>query len=326
MEKSSAKFNPMRYRIAIVGLLCTLITACHGSASSLQPAQLQQSVTAAGKASRLIFSSSASNSTIDYYVKGTGPNNPVAGSLSGSFENPEGIAIDAHGDIYVANSNAKNVLVYAAGSSSPTGTLDDPNEFPVGVTVGSDGTVYVANLDGPIGASGDVVVYSPGASEPTQTLHDECFLHVLGVALDEHGNLFASCQASPGGGHGGIVEFKAGSTKGKQTHITLAGPGGIGFDGAGHLLAIDGSGSGATLNVYNVGSPKPIDKLPLPGAAIYFSFDRNSKELYVADYSLGEIDVFKYSPSKLMQINKITNGMSPSSGNIGIANTPPQKE
>jgi hypothetical protein len=316
----------MRYRIAIVGLLCTLVAGCSGGASSSQPAQVQPSVVAAGKASHLIYSVSASNNTIDYYVKGTGPNNPVAGSLSGSFSNPEGIAIDSHGDIYVANSNAENILVYAAGSSSPTGSLDDPNEFPVGVAVGPDGTVYAANLDGPIGASGDVVVYAPGSSEPTQTLHAKCFLHVIGVALDKHGNLFASCQVAPGAGHGEVVEFKPGSAKATQTHITLEGAGGLGFDGAGHLLVIDGSGSSVTLNVYNVGSSKPIHKLKLPGAAIYFSFDRNSKELYVADYALGEIDVFRYTPSKLTQINTITNGMSASGGNIGIANTPAQQE
>jgi DNA-binding beta-propeller fold protein YncE len=192
------------------------------------------------------------------------------------------------------------------------------------VTVGPDGTAYVANLDGPIGASGDVVIYAPGSSEPTKTLHDKCFLHVLGVALDKHGNLFASCEISPGAGHGEVVEFKAGSTKGTQTHISLGSAGGLGFDGAGHLLAIDVNGP--TLNVYNVGNPKPINALKLPGASIYFSFSRDSKELYVADYAQGEIDVFRYSPNKLTQINKITNGMSPSSGNIGIANTPIQRE
>jgi NHL repeat len=314
----------MRYRTAMVALLCVFVAGCDGSAASPQRAMLPESVPAAGKESQLIFSSSASNNTIDYYVKGTGPNNPVAGSLSGSFSNPEGIAVDAHGDLYVANNNAENVLVYTAGSTSPTGTLDDPGEFPVDVTVGPDGTVYVANLDGPIGASGGVVVYAPGSSEPTTTLHDKCFLRVLGVALDKHGDLFASCQIAPGYGHGEVVEFKAGSTKGIQTHIALGTAGGLGFDGAGHLLAIDVNAP--TLNVYNVGNPKPIDVLKLPGASIYFSFARHSKELYVADYALGEIDVFRYSPSKLTQINTITDGMSASSSNIGIANTPAQQQ
>jgi hypothetical protein len=319
----------MRYKLVIAALSCALAAGCYESSTSAPPPQSSAARSArfdwaAHKESRLIFSASASNNTVDYYVKGTGPNNPVAGSLSGTFSAPEGIGIDSKGDVYVANGNAENVLVYAAGSSSPTGTLDDPNEFPIGVTVGPDGTVYVANIDGPIGASGDVVVYAPGSSEPTKTLHAKCFLHVLGVALDKNGNLFASCDIAPGAGHGSVIEFKAGSTTGIATHITLGSAGGLGFDGAGHLLAIDVNGP--TLNVYNVGNPKPIDKLKLPGASIYFSFGRHSNVLYVADYSLGEIDVFRYSPSKLTQINKITNGMSSSSGNIGIANTPPQQD
>jgi NHL repeat len=321
----------MRNRIAIVGLSCTLVAGCYGNnaaAPTVQPpagaAQPHRVNPALGKASRLIFSSSSSNSTIEYYVKGTGPNNPVAGSLSGNFSNPEGIAIDARGNVYVANTGDKNVLVYAAGSSAPTGTLDDPGEFPADVTVGPDGTVYVANVFGPIGASGDVVVYAPGASEPSETLQDKCFRHVIGVALDTHGNLFASCDASPGSGHGQVGEFKAGSSKGTQTHIALGNAGGLGFDDDGHLVAVDGSGP--TLNVYDVGHPKPIDKLKLPGASIYFSFGRHSKELYVADYALGEIDVFHYRANKLTQVNAITNGISASSGNIGVANTPAQQE
>jgi hypothetical protein len=321
----------MRYRIAIIGLSCTLATGCYGNAPTAPTAQPPANAAhsyrvnpAARKESRLIFSSSSSNSTIYYYVKGTGPNNPIAGSLSGSFSNPEGIGIDTHGDIYVANTGAKNVLVYAAGSSSPTGTLADPGEFPVDVTIGPDGTVYVANVFGPIGASGDVVLYSPGSSEPTETLHDKCFLHVIGVALDKHNNLFASCDSTPGSGHGAVVEFKAGSTKGIQTHIALGNAGGLGFDDVGHLLAIDGSGP--SLNVYDVGNSRPIYKLPLPGASIFFSFGRHSKQLYVADYALGEIDVFHYSPRKLTRVNTITKGMSSSSGSIGIATTPAQQE
>ena len=47
--------------------------------------------------------------------------------------------------------------------------------------------------------------------------------------------------------------------------------------------------------------------------------------LYVADYGLGEIDVFRYQPNALKQIDKITNGITPSNDNLGIANTPPQR-
>lgn len=321
----------MRYRIAIVGLSSLLAAGCSNAPSSVSSVPAAQLVQKASRAdelpageSRLVFSSSSSNNTVQYYLKGTGPNNPVAGSLSGTFSSPEGIGIGSGGDIYVANTGAKDVLVYPAGSTYPTSTLDDPNEFPADVAVGSDGTVFVANVFGPMGIPGDVTVYAPKSDEPTKTLKDACFLHVMGVALDRHGNLFVSCNARPGSGFGSVIEFKAGSTKGTPTHIKLANAGGVGFDGAGHLLVIDSQGP--TLNVYNVGSPRPIDKLALPGAALYFSFNRSSTELYVADYSLGEIEVFRYTPRRLKEINKITNGMSSSSGNIGIADTPAQQQ
>jgi hypothetical protein len=45
----------------------------------------------------------------------------------------------------------------------------------------------------------------------------------------------------------------------------------------------------------------------------------------VADYDLGEIDVYDYAPSALTQTNTITNGILPSNYNLGIAVYPPQQ-
>jgi hypothetical protein len=271
----------------------------------------------------LIFSALASNNTIDYYVKGTGPNNPVGGSLSGSLASPEGMATDSAGDLYVANTEDKNVLVYARGSNSPTATLNDPGEFPADVAVAADGTVYVANVFGPMFAPGNVVIYAPGSSSPTKTLTNKHFNHVIGVALDRNGNLFVSCNGNLGSGSGGVVEFKSGSVEGRDTHISLHAAGGVGFDRDGHLVVIDQDA--ATLNVYDIGNPKPIHQLALPGDAYYFAFNKESTRVYVADYGLSEIDVFRYRPSALTLVNKITNGISASSGNIGIAATPAQQ-
>jgi len=308
-------------------LAVVLVAGCSGgataynSAASFETRALrapQDDTRSAG----LIYDSSFGGNDVDYYLKDTGPNNPVAGSLSGDFNNPLGIGVDSHGDLYVANSGAENVLVYAKGSTSPTNTLSDPDKFPDDVAIGSDGTVYVSNGFGPMGASGNVAVYSAGATSPTQYLYSRDFLHVIGVALDKAGDLFVSCNATPGGG-GTVVEFPAASTKGKQTHISLGSAGGVGFDSAGHLLAIDQQTP--SLNVYEVGKKKPLYQLTLPGTSAYFAFNKDSTVLYVADYGLGEVDVFHYKPNALKQIDKITNGIEPSNDNLGIADTPPQK-
>lgn len=144
------------------------------------------------KAKGLIYSSSYGGNTVDYYFKGSGPNNPIAGALKGDFAAPQGIAVDQAGNVYVTNSNGQSVFVYAKGSKSPTLTLVDNNNFPVDVTVAPDGTVNVANGGG--GAS-NVVVYRPGSSDPMETLTNGHFLPVVGVALDKQGNLFVSCNA-----------------------------------------------------------------------------------------------------------------------------------
>ena len=279
--------------------------------------------TAADKPAGLIYSSEFGGNTVGYYLKGTGPNNPLAGTLSGPFAAPQGMGVDQSGDLYVSNGNDEDVLVFAAGSTSPTGTLDDPNKFPDDVAIARDGTVYVANGSGPIGASGNVVVYAPGATSPTSTLNDGNFLHVVGVALDKNENLFVSCNAQQARGTGTVVEFKAGSSTPIDTHIKLGYAGGIAIDGSGHIAVIDQEVP--SLNVYTVGKSKPIATLKLPSASAYIAFNSTSKVLFVADYSKGEIDVFDYSPSKLKHINKITNGIAPSSDNMGIAVTPAQR-
>lgn len=270
----------------------------------------------------VIYASSYGANSVDYYLKGTGPNNPVAGSLSGSLSNPWGMAVDKSGNLYVANAEDENILVYAKGSTSPTSTLED-SKFPCDVAIGSDGTVYVANGSGPMFSSGNVVIYKPGATQPTQTLNNGHFYHVAGVALDKAGNVFVSYNGFPPDS-GGVVEFHApGFTNTTNMHIKLGYAGGVGFDGAGHLLVIDQIAP--SLNVYNVGQRKAIATLTLPGASWFFAFNRDSSRLYVADQGKGEIDVFRYHPTALKQIDTITNGESPSSDDFGVADRPPQQ-
>jgi hypothetical protein len=308
-----------------------LLAGCYGSGSSTATATTPAGAglpnlvrTASDKQSAgLIFNSSYGGNSVDYYLKGTGPNNPVAGSLSGSFSNPQGMAVDKAGALYVTNTGDDDVLVYPTGSTSPSATLNDPNDFPEDVAVASDGTVYVANVFGPIGASGNVVAYARGASNPTKTFVDEHFRHVIGVAVDKSGNLFVSYDATPGSGSGSVVEFKGGKDKATEMHIKLGGAGGVGFDSAAHLLVIDQATP--SLNVYDVGNREPVHKLTLPGSSAFFSFNKDSTRLYVADYALGEIDEFRYRPSALTQINTITNGIVPSNSNLGIATTPAQQ-
>jgi hypothetical protein len=264
-----------------------------------------------------IYSSSYGTNTVEYFDKGTGPNNPVAGSLSGTFEAPEDMAVDGSGNLYVANGNAQNVLVYPSGASSPGTTLSAPDGFPDDVVVAPDGTVYAANLWGMAGNPGTVEVYTKGATSPTSVLRYQGLTEVVGVALDHSGNVFVSYNQN----HetfGAVEEFRKGNPV--STKIKVGTAGGIGFDPYGHMLLIDRKTS--TLNVYEAGSTKPKYKLSLPGAPIYFKIGPNKKMLYVANFASGEIDAYDYTPSKLTLVNSITNGMNASSNNLGLAISP----
>jgi hypothetical protein len=201
-----------------------------------------------------IYSSSFGGDSVTYYLKGTGPNNPVAGTLSGTFENPQGMDIDPAGNLYVSNGNASEVLVYPPGASSPTTTLTDPVGFPVDVAIGSDGTVYVAYVWSSRGNPGSVAVYAPGATTPTSVLRYQGFVQVAGVALDRSGNVFVSYDQS-NGKFGTVAEFPAGSSNPVATNISVGAVGGIGFDKAGHMLLVDQEAP--SLNVYTPARQRP---------------------------------------------------------------------
>jgi sugar lactone lactonase YvrE len=75
------------------------------------------------------------------------PDNPESKS---SFWGPRGIAVDANGHVYVADTGNKRIVIFDSDGKYLTefGTAGlDPGQFdePVGVAIGSDGTVYVTD-------------------------------------------------------------------------------------------------------------------------------------------------------------------------------------
>lgn len=114
----------------------------------------------AGTAKGLIYSSSYGANTVDYYLKGTGPNNPIAGELKGDLAAPQGIAVDKPGNVYVTQLERSERLRVCEG-----------------LEIAADGTVTSLTV-GATSASGDVLVYGAGASDPMETPTNAHFLHV----------------------------------------------------------------------------------------------------------------------------------------------------
>src|SRR5215471_5784580 len=82
--------------------------------------------------------------------------------------NPAGLALDARGNLYVANFNSNQVLVYNANYvQQPGKSITSEVNGPVGVAFDSKGNVYVANWSGN-GGTGSITQYSPAGVQNTR--------------------------------------------------------------------------------------------------------------------------------------------------------------
>jgi hypothetical protein len=128
------------------------------------------------------------NGFVDIFApKGQSP----IGEITSGISTPEGIATDAAGNLYVANSGNNTVTVYAPGTLTPSLTYSSGVNVPYGVGVGADGTVYVANVTGSGSGAGTVTEYPSGSTVPSQTLTLPG-MAAVNVALDAPGNLYVS--------------------------------------------------------------------------------------------------------------------------------------
>jgi hypothetical protein len=140
---------------------------------------------------------SAPPPSVTVYAANANGNVPPIRTISGSrarLNRPVGIALDAGGNMYVANSCSSIVTVYdpgANGNAAPIRTIAGSNTglaSPNGIALDRRGTLYVAN------GNGSVVVYAPGAHgnvSPIRMISGSStgFHSEVGVALAANGNL-----------------------------------------------------------------------------------------------------------------------------------------
>jgi large repetitive protein len=111
-----------------------------------------------------------------------------ATKLGGSFKNPESVAVDASGNVYVSDPTAQQVyeMTPDCASSSCVRTLGGGFNSPNGVAVDASGNVYVAD-------GNTVYEMPPGCiSSGCVTTLDGDFQQPYGLALDSSGNLYVS--------------------------------------------------------------------------------------------------------------------------------------
>jgi sugar lactone lactonase YvrE len=148
---------------------------------------------------------------------------------------PEGIAIDKKGKIYVANGNDDEITTYVNQKRS-TPTIRSGISFPVAVTVGNNGEIFVANSE-----TNTITTYDSKGLQQRLTIH-KALEDPQGLSVDDSGKLYVTNELAN--------QLNTYAATGRETHPTI-----IHLDGPFGVVATKSyiyvaNSEGGTIGVY----------------------------------------------------------------------------
>jgi len=202
---------------------------------------------------------SAPNNNIIFEYGPTGAGLATIFGFNTQLNAPHGIALDPAGNIYVANTGANSILVFASGANnnvSPLRTISGSAtglSAPTGLSFDASGNLLVAN-----NSSGTVTEYAPGASgnaAPIGTITgNPAMVQPWGIAVDGSGNIYVNDR-----GIGKIDKFAPGSGAAATplaviSDAALSGTYGIAVTKAGAVFAAQGDNVPGSIVEYAAGA------------------------------------------------------------------------
>jgi sugar lactone lactonase YvrE len=220
------------------------VTATDAATNSITGSQV---ITVPALSDKALYVANGSN-TITVYAAGANCNATPTASIAGTntgLADPEGIALDAGGQLHVANYANNSITAYASGGTgnvTPTATIAGGNtrlNLPIGIAFDAAGRLYVANSSSRAGNS--ITIYAAGATgnvAPVDSIvgNNTGLNDGVGIAFDAAGRLYVASMS----GYGTITVYAAGASGDATPVATIAGSN-TGLDGRA-ALAVDAAG------------------------------------------------------------------------------------
>ena len=173
-----------------------------------------------GNNNRVLFYPSGSTTATRVYGQNGSFTSNGAGVTANSFNNPQAIAVDSGGNVYISDEDNNRVLYYPAGSTTATRVYGQGGSFtsngvnmggvsansladPVGIVLDGSGNLYVADYGNsrvlfyPAGSTTATRVYGQGGSFTSNTanlggISANSLNQAQSVALDSSGDLYVA--------------------------------------------------------------------------------------------------------------------------------------
>jgi hypothetical protein len=213
-------------------------------------------------------------------------------TLSSGIAQPRLMKIGNHGDLFVANYGATDILRFHG--NSPPIVYDDSAGDPVDVAMCPDGTLYVADFV-TAGGTGDVRVYDPGRIKSTRVLSFDGMWFPTAVSCDEHSNVYVGTQPQ-------IFKYaKNGRGGGRELPMRIGGLGGLVLSRSGDIVVTDyysiQGGFQGDIEFYHQNDAAPYKEILIPGTnqnGEGLALTSSDKDVWVA---VGSVASYEFSVS-----------------------------
>jgi hypothetical protein len=268
---------------------------------------------------KLLYISSFYSSEVDIYDY---KSLKLKGTLTG-FDAPQGECVDKKGDVFVANTDASEILEYARGATSPTATLEDSGYYPVGCAIDpKTGDLAVSNIFSTEEEDGNVVIY-PKATGSGTAYTVAGVAEAFFVAYDNDGNLFVDGHPVLFGSGFAFAELPSGSSSFEAITLnqSIEFPGGVGYDGK--YVTVDDQDADNTIYQFTIsgtsGTKEGSSTFSGPEDMLGYSFvpqkynGKQSSTLVGPDGAAESTYIFNY-PAGGAAIRSVDDGLDENSG------------